>query len=601
MGYFVFLAFPVSLFMAIDVGNEIDRSRLQKAIKSSDDVIDLFDGMRTTMLRDYAGPLYSPYGERQSRYVNKLNATARIYQMALAFNNPQCRITSFDQKNWPFCRKYETNVNKVAANINLNVTMQECVLDSFFLIGCAKVRIADAGMKEVEPNIWLDPGKPWVDRVSLSDMILDMPAKSLRTMRFFGDRYRASYDAVKKRDDFDSKVLSKLTPTTKLNQNSNSERADAIAYGNAVDDDELEPMCWLMDLYLPLSNEFCTFSADQDALPPLKCEKWTGSEQGPYKFLPMGYMPDNVMPSTPAQQLVLLDRLYNRLYTKLANQARRQKNTVAFSAGYEDIALRGKNAEDGEFWNAGKVPDLKNSLLPVSFPGIDQNTHAFLLAAAEVYNTQAGNERSLAGLAEEAGTATQEQQILAHASGLIGYIKGAVNTFASEVMREIGNLMWDDEALEVNTSMEAENTGYHIDTSWKPGDRQGLKDHYEFCVEPSSMAYRPPEAKLKTLVDFAQTYLQMMPAIQAGIFDGQEFAKIFAEYTYTPEILKLVTTMQQPEQQEGYGDPHEATKAPNTSREVVRRSVGGGPRGQGMQQVLGQMMQSNQGGSKVGA
>lgn len=41
------------------------------------------------------------------------------------------------------------------------------------------------------------------------------------------------------------------------------------------------------------------------------------------------------------------------------------------------------------------------------------------------------------------------------------------------------------------------------------------------------------------------------------------------------------------------GDPHQATKAPNTSREVIRRSQNSGPRGQGMQAVLGQAMQAN--------
>jgi hypothetical protein len=573
--------------MALDIHDVIDRTRIWTAIKSSRNVLDLFDGDRSTMLRDYAGPLYSPYDRlKTARYVNKLNSTARIYQMALAFNNPQCKITSWDQKLWPFARKYEVNVNKVAANINLNVTMQECVLDAFFLLGTLKVRMASAGVREVEPNVWLDPGKPWVDRVSISDLILDMPAKSLRNMRFYGDRYRASFDAVRHRDDFDSKVTRKMSPSSKLNQNASSERGDAIAFGNAVDDDELEPMCWLMDLYLPRERQFATLCADQDGLAPLKVEDWDGSDQGPYKFMAFGYMPDNVMPTTPAQQLVLLDRLMNRLYGKLASQAKRQKNTVAFAAGKDDVAQRGKEAEDGEFWNGGLDP--KNSLVPVNFPGIDGNTHAFFMAAQEVYNTQAGNERALGGLGEEAGTLGQEQMIGQKAAGLIGYLKGQVNNCAADVMREIGALMWDDNVLTVDSSVEAGTTGYRVDASWKPGDRQGLKDHYDFAVEPNSMAFRPPEAKLNTLTQFVGTFVQAQPAIQAGLIDGQEFARIFAEYTNTPEIMRIVKQMQMGNNP---ADPHQATKAPNTSREVVRRSAPGGPRGQGTAAVLSQMMQ----------
>ena len=551
--------------------------------------MDLFDAFRTSMVNDFAGPLYSPYKPRgwSSRFVNKLNATGRIYQMALAFNNPQCKVTSFSQKLWPFAKRYEINVNRVAANINLNATFQELVLDAFFLLGVAKVRMADDGLREIEPNIWLDPGKPWVDRISWSDLYLDMPAKSLRSMRFYGDRYRAPFDAVRERDDFDSKVTRQMSPSSKLNNNANSERADAILLGNAVDDDELEPMCWLMDVYMPRENRFATLSSDNKHLPPLKVSDWDGSQQGPYKFMEFGGVPDNVLPSTPAQQLTLLDRMMNNLYGKLARQAKRQKNFVMVPKGGEKDGIAIKDAVDGEYI----MVNNPKAAVPVNMPGIDGNTNAFFMASQEIYNTQAGNERSIAGLGEEAGTLGQEQQIAAHAGGLIGFLKGKVNSCASEVLREIGCLMWDDESLTVKSSMEAENTGYMVDASWKPGLREGLKDHYDFCVEPNSMAYRPPEAKLQIINQFAQSFLQMMPAIQAGVFDGQEYARTYAENTNCPEILRFVKQLQNAPG-EASGDPHEATKAPVTSREVVRRKRSGwSARGNGMAQVMSQMMQ----------
>ena len=595
-GLFSFSWLPRQLTM-INVADEKDLSRLWAALKRSRDSMDMFDSFRTSLINDFAGPLYSPYRPKgwTARYVNQLNTTARIYQMALAFNNPQCKVTSFRQDLWPFARKFEVNVNRVAANINLNVTLQELVLDAFFLVGAAKVRMADAGMREIEPNVWIDPGRPWVDRISWSDLYLDMPAKSLRAMRFYGDRYRASFDGVKDRDDFDPKVLKKLSPSSKKNNNANGERGDDILLGNSVDDDELEPMCWLVDVYLPRERQFLTLSADDEHLPPLKVETWDGSDQGPYKFLGFGTVPDNVLPSAPAQNLALLDRLRNRLYRKLANQANRQKNFVLTNKGNEKDAETVMKAEDGGYYT---VFDTK-SILPVNMPGVDGNTHAFFLAAGEVYNTQAGNERSIAGLGEEAGTLGQEQQIAQHAGGLIGFMKGQVNGAASEIMREIGGLMWNDEALEVPSSMEAENTGYRIDTTWKPGERKGAFDHYDFAVEPSSMNYRPPEAKLQTLVQFSQTYLQLLPAIQAGVLDGQEFARVFAEYSNTPELLRLVKELQT-DQGDGPRDNHQATKAPVTERTVNRRSTSTGPSGQGMAAMASQFMQGNQNRASVG-
>jgi hypothetical protein len=301
------------------------------------------------------------------------------------------------------------------------------------------------------------------------------------------------------------------------------------------------------------------------------------------------------MPSTPAQNLALLDRLSNRLYRKLSNQADRQKNIVAVDKGDEADAQIAKDAKDGEYVTFRNTASLK----PIQFPGVDGNTHAFFLAAAEVYNTQSGNERAIGGLGEEAGTLGQEQLIQGHAGGRVGFMKAAVYQCASNVLRKIGSLMWEDESLKVDSSMEVENTGYHIDTSWKPGDREGLKDHYEFSVEPNSMSYMPPEMKLQKLYDFIGKYVMVQPAIQAGLIDGVELARIAAEYENMPEIVRIVKQLQQAGQ-EIEGD-HGATKAPVTTRENVRKNVSKGPQGQGMQAVMGQMMQGKQQPMMAGA
>jgi hypothetical protein len=583
--------------MAIDVENSMGLSRLWSAIKRSRDTMAAFDNDRTEMLRDYAGPLYSRYSSRRrNRYVNKLNTTATIYQTALCFNNPRCKITSFNQELWPFCRKWEASINRVAANMELRATLQECVMDAFFLLGAAKVHLTDSGEERETYGEWLDLGKIRVGRIPFSDLILDMPGRSLRSQRFYGDRYRCSFDTVMARDDFEKSVKSKMSPSSKQNQNVDSDRADRIGCGSEVDDDELEPGCWLMDLYLPREKKFVTLAADHQGLPPLKVRNCKDTEH-PYKFLALGYMPDNVLPSTPAQQLVLLDRLMNRLYSKLAEQANQQKNFHMVQRGAEKDGEVHKNAKNGEYV---LVSDPK-SVVTASTPGVDGQNAAFYLAAGEIYNTQSGNERMLGGLGTEADTATQEQMLSNATSGRMAFMKGAVNDFVSEILREIGMLLWEDENMTVENTIEAEHTGYYVPpelASWKPGDREGAPDHYDFAVEPNSMIFRPPEAKLATLKQFAIDYLQMLPAIQAGAFDGEAFTAIYAEYTNTPEILKLA---KQIDMEQGMADPHQATKAPVTERNVTRNNVSNGPQGQGMAAVMSQMMQGNKQPAMAGA
>ncbi|HUW30973.1 MAG TPA: hypothetical protein VM223_05120, partial [Planctomycetota bacterium] len=534
-----------------DVGNRIDRERLHKAKKTSRDALRPFRRSRTEMIRDFVGSWYSTGGAPFLTYVNKLNTTAGIYTMALAFNNPQVRIDSFDYRAWPFCRKYQVNVNRVVANIDLKTTLQAAVLDAFFMMGIVKVYLADAGEVPLDENVWLDVGKPWAARISPDDAILDMAVKDIREMRFCGDRYRVPYWKITERDDFSQKVVRRVSPTSKYGSEEGSDRAQEIAAGLAVDDDELEPMVWLEDVYLPGTRELVTFAGDNTDLPPLKVSRGEPDCRGPYKYLGLGFVPDNIIPSTPAQQLKALHDLTNRLYRKLSAQASRQKTTFAFPPGSGDDAERHKKSVDGEYW---MCRDPK-SVVAVTTPGAEGNTHAFFLASQEVYNIQSGNERAIGGLGTAADTLGQEEILQAQAGGRILHMKSSVNCWAGEIVREIGGLMFDDESLEVNSSMDAENTGYYVDTSWRPGDREGLKNHYDFSVEWNSMACHPPEAKLARILSFVQAVGTVYPLVQAGILDVQELTKIASEYENAPELLRIFKYMTPEVLAASAGDP----------------------------------------------
>lgn len=580
--------------MPIDFGRRTDRERLHKAIKTSREAIIPFRDVRMEIEREYVGSWYSKKGARLPTIVNKLNQTATIYSTALAFDNPTYRVTTFDTSLWPFARKFQVNINRLVKNIDLKTTLFAAVMDAFFLIGVCKVRMADAGFVETEDNVWVDPGKPWVDRVSIDDLIVDMTAKDIRAMRFMGDRYRVSLERVKKRDDFETKVARQLTATSKHNIDADSYYAQQIGSGDAVDDDELEPMIWLEDVYIPETQEVVTWCPTQESLGPLKVLDWDGHPQGPYKYLSLGLVPDNIMPTTPAQVLKALHDLSNRLYRKISGQAQRQKNIVAYAPGAEDDADLARKAVDGGYY---KFRDPK-TLTPLNFPGVDGNTHAFFIAAQEVYNVQAGNERVIGGLGQTASTLGQEEIIQGQAGQLIYKMKGAVNNFAAEIGREIGGLMYNDEYLEINSSMEAENTGVYVDSSWRPGEREGILDYYDFCVEPNSMAYKSNETTFQKIVQYVQLVGTVFPLVQAGVLDVQELTKLASELQNIPDLVRIFKFMN-PEAMKA--DQHAATKPPVTSRETVRNNVSQGPQGQGMQQVMGQMMQGQNAGITVGA
>jgi hypothetical protein len=552
----------------IDLGNRTSLERLHKAKKNSRDALVPFQRVRTRLIEDYVGSWYSQYGSKLPTLINKLNQTARIYQMALAANNPQCKVTSFSQKLWPFARKYETNINRVIANIDLKTTLQAAVLDAFFLVGIAVVRLADAGFVKTEDNVWVDPGKTWVDRISLDNAILDLAATDIRAMRFYGHRYRASWRKIKERDDFEGKIVKRLAPSSKNNTDQGTDPASQITAGWLVDDDELEPMCWLEDIFLPENQQWVTFSGDNPELGPLKVLDWEGEERGPYKYLSLGMVPDNILPSSPVQNLKGLHDLANRLYRKCSQQAQNQKTVTIYKPGAEKDAELLRQSKNGDYIQQRNPDDVKQ----LNWNGVDGNTNLFFQAALEVYNTAAGNERSIGGLGTESNTVGQEQQIAAHAGGLVGFMKNQVIDFTSDICREVGSLMWDSESLKVESEIDALGTGYHIDSSWQPGKRQGLKDHYEFKVAPNSMAYITPEMKLQKVYDFLNRIVPLWPMIQAGAIDVQELTTMAAEYMDVAELPKVFKLGQQV----GILNPgqgasaHQASKPPVTTRNVVR-------------------------------
>ena len=327
--------------MPFDVGNKTDRDRLHKAKKTSRDAWASFCNGRTEMIRSFTGSWYSVKGgSRRRTYVNRLQQSARIATMALAFNNPQVKIASFNPDLWPFARKYETTVNRVIANIDFKTTFQAGLLDAFFLMGIFKVYLADAGETMLDDDVWIDPGKPWVDRISPDDAILDLSVKDIRAMRFMGDRRRVNFASVQARDDFDRKVVAAMSATSKTSIESGTARASEIATGCTVDDDELEPMCWLEDIYLPETRQLVTFSADNDSLPPLKVMEDDNGPGGPYEFLGLGPVPDNIIHVSPASNLKALHDLGNRTYGKLADQVDAQKNIVGFEKGGTDVTAK---------------------------------------------------------------------------------------------------------------------------------------------------------------------------------------------------------------------------------------------------------------------
>jgi hypothetical protein len=586
--------------LTFDLGNAIDLKRFHTARKSSHDAMERFRRVRAIINKEIAGSWYDGPGGDVRSYLNKLSLSANIMAMAMAFNNPEIDVTSWNPDLWPFARRYTAAINRQIKNMDFKSTFYEATLDACVLMGVLQIQLADSGFVQTSDNQWVRKGEIWMQRVSFDDLILDLTPKDVRCTRFIGNWYRASLRRIKDRDDFDEGVVKLIAPSSKFNVDGAEQWSQEISTHYQVDDDELEPMCWLYDVYFPETHQFVTF-AESDELWPLKVEEVDIGPMGPYEIMRLGLVPDNIMPSSPLHHLVALHRLINEVFGKVADQALAQKNIFATRPGEQDSGRVVMEAGNNQVVCTPTVPDQ------ISIRGVDGPTMAWLLQTnGDIYNTCASNERALGGLGIEAQTASQEQQMLGQSSSLFAQMRAKVEDCAKNCARKIGREMWESETLTLEGQSPFENTNFFVNDTWRPKShkaysgegkpREGKFDHYDFEVRVNSLGYKPPEAQLKSVIDFGQSLTVMQPLAQAGMMDMGAFAEFAAKQLNVPAIKQIFRPLFTDAATQGSGNPNQATKAPVTQRETVRNNVSRGPTGAGQGAAMASMMQGGAGG-----
>jgi len=580
----------------IDLGKKRDYDSLWTAMKGSHKALQPFRENRRKAIENYVGSEWGEVAEdRRQVLVNILALTARTYMMSLAANRPNVLITADDIQLKPFARKYQVGINNLFEEMRFERTMRQIVLDAFFSIGIAKVYRAPGKPVEIpnpmmpaEPGFgatqqdwddyrqiqqlmssttWVDPGKPFVERISLDDYIYDTQARSFERARFHAHEYRVPLSEIRKDDRFDKKIVKRLSSGSKWNGLSfgtHEEQAKDMIGDNHMDHDEVEPMVTLVDLYLPFEQKWAVLAAD-DSLAPLFVDDWDGPESGPFHHLRFDEVPDNAMPLAPAQNLRLLHQLMNSMMRKQARQANRQKDITTFQ-GDEKDARQVQAANDGDVLRVNN-PDSLNVL---KYGGVDQMNLAFYQVIDGVYNRMAGNLDAMAGLGPQSKTASQDAMINEAVSQAEARMQYSVVEFVSDVAYDVGHMMWTDEVLQINGTYTDPQLMFPVNANWTPEMREGDFLQYRFDIEPYSMAYKSPAQRLGQI---GQAIQMLAPAIQMGTvqLNGAALADTAAELLNEPRIREIIQTAPPPDpmmQQGGGGGGVD-----NGPRKYIRENI----------------------------
>ena len=557
----------------IDLANDEKRGRLLKAVKASNDALEKHRRVRKLMVEHYCGSWYdetTPQDEGKI-LVNLVNQTARIYTVALAANNPRVLVSTPRTESLPFARRFEVNLNKLIEDMGLDKTFRAIVLDAFFCIGCGVVMMRDTdtrfhGLLESEEDVWLDPGEPWLNRVSLDDLILDMPAKELSKMRYCGHRYRADYEKVMDEPGYAKEFKDKLKPTSR-------ESIDGVGATREIgtdpaEDDDMKDMVWMQDLWIAENKTISTMACDQD-MPPAIEREWKGSQAGPYKFLSLGDVPDRIIPASPAINLFGMHLQQNRLHSRMESDSDAHRITNVYPPGMEDEANQLRTAVRNGWYRAKSPEQIKQ----FESGGIDQRDMAMSQFIQSEYDRFAGNLMALGGLGAQAATVGQEELIHGQLSKNVADMRMAVVSFASESILDLGRLMWEDQTLELHTSIPVGNSGIEVNADWTPDDRMGEFEDYGFRVEPYSMIFKTPQQKLQETFQVLQQIAPLWPMFQASgaSLDAEALVRLISRLLDRPDLNEIIT-FANPAEMLG-GDQNTIRQSPVTSRETVRKSI----------------------------
>jgi hypothetical protein len=594
------LALPFSFGVSalFDPYDETSRNRLFKAVEASYREIEPFRRLSRTLVEEYVGPDYG--GSRKGQYEQILQLSrqaATANTITLAANRPRVLMTTEMPELRLFAKKFQSAINNLTAEIHLEEVLQRWVLDAYFCVGFIKVHTADSGQVMLERGIWMDPGRPFASNVHLDDMVFDVTAKEWQYVRFAGDLYRLPFEDLKDPNLFDQDEVAELHPNSKYNS-FEDDRMQNLSRGTETDPDDIEPMIDMIDLWLPacgctdqMSGEqyveprICTFAVDRQSHKislkggPLACLPSDYPEGGPYHKLGFGEVPENIMPLGEAAGQSPLSRLANNLIRKQARQAKRQKDNPIYTPSGADSAKKIQRASDGDWVEVNDVNDV--SLLKQG--GVDPGNHAFFLGVLKLFDNQGGNLSAKLGLGPSAETAKQEQLITAalgttDAAKQINVMRGTVG-----VIRDLGYMLWMDQTKVIPGAMTL-SSGYKMDATWTPEDREGDFFDYNFQIDVYSMRYKSPEERAESLHKIlTSVFLPMAPLLaqQGGNIDMREITETFAELMQEPRVKNWFVFNPMPQQPVGGGggggggppQPQQPGMPQQSRRDYVRHNV----------------------------
>jgi len=563
---------------------------LKAAIEPSRKQLEPFREELKSALDAYTGPHYGRKAGND-RPINMLQLSVESLLQQLSSRAPQVLCLTHNPELRQSAIELELAMNQTLKKIKFEQEHRLWVLSAIFLVGIMEVGLDIVDRPEIDGEE-LPITEIFCEAIMFDDFVFDTTATKWdrRQVAFWGHKYRMSLAEAKKNKNFDKEAREQLKAVEIHGQEESSKLSKS---GSNDHDSPFTEMCEIWQIFVPEENEIVTFSCDGGDK-PLRTVEWHGPKHGPYHLVGFNPVLNNIMPLAPVANWIDLDDLENKLYTKLGQQASRQKTIgVTDLQGVQD----GQNiikTSDGDVIAVGNP----NAFKEASFGGVNQQTLGFALNVKSMADFVMGNLSAQMGLGTSSPTLGQEQMIKQASNVRIGSMQGVLLTATQGILEDIAFYLHYHPTMEFDLTREIAGTDLKLPIKWPRRDnglgdevdmRKGRPDEYAIDIEPYSMTEVSPGQRAQLLRQIWRE--DILPAIQLGVQpDFHVYLDKLAKYYDLPElreIVKITEEAMNPMERAGGGSTPGGTK-PNG--QYVRKNVSMGQTPQAADQQMAQLL-----------
>jgi len=525
-------AADLTMSRAID---EYKVDEILEAIPVHRQAFDPFLECRRLAIQQLGGRNYGNMGINKPVAINVLAQMLITFMARLAGGNPAAVVETDDPRYIPQAKEFEIRINRELKRMNLKQTLALLIQDMMLRFAVRKCGL-ETGNLLTYGSIRHQAMQPFVARVDLDNLLIDMSTDDWDYAEYIGDRYRIDLEDAKKNEDFHPEGRKTLQED----------------FAGKTDEQGMEPAAnlgttmqarkktaskgvWVQDVYVPVKNCIFTMPVNPQGKKKnvlLAWRDWDGPQRrlGPYDIGGFYNIPSCAVPMSPTDLMIELHLSENAIWNKAMEQAQSQKTVFGARLGFGQDAKRMVNAKDRTVVDVADPASIK----AMPFPGADVGNVGFLSVIDNKANEAAGNLRLLGGQGPQSDTATQDMILAKNSGVIVAYMDSRCSDFFSRIIADIGFYLWSAPAERMTLQKEVKALNKSIAFTWDSEEKDGNFEDYGISVDYASLAPKSASKDLQALLNFVNSIygpLQEQFASQGGTLDLASVTEEYARLT----------------------------------------------------------------------